>query len=61
MNRTILEQISELPKKEERQTRASFNHYLGQMYATQKRRKKVMSEKTKIELGVEESETENGI
>lgn len=54
MNRITLEQISELSDKEMRQHQAIFNEYLGQQYAAQQRRKRIM--KARMEIEFEESE-----
>ena len=53
MRPITLQQIAELPEKKQRQFKACCNEYLGQQYAAQQRRKKIMSERTKIELGIE--------
>jgi len=58
MRRIILEQIAELPAKEKRQIRAFVNHILGTEYAAHQRRKKVMTEETKIKLGVDDNENQ---
>lgn len=58
MKPITLQQIAELPEKEQRQFKACCNEYLGRQYAAQQRRKKIMSERTKTELGVE-SEVRN--
>jgi len=52
-----LKQIAELPDNEQRQLRAATNHFLAEQYAAQQRRKKIMEEQTKLELGIE-SESE---
>jgi len=60
MNSINLRQISELSDNEKRKFQTWINHYLGRLYAAQQRRKRIMSERTKIEYEIE-SEVQNGI
>lgn len=57
MKPITLQQITELPEKERRRFLVWCNEFCGQQYAAQQRRKKIMTERTKMELGVE-TETE---
>ena len=56
MRRITLETIAELPEREQRQLKACMNHHLGKLYAASKRRKKIITERTKIELEVIDDE-----
>ena len=51
MNPITLQQISELPDSEQRQLGACCNEFLGRLYAAHKRRKRIITERTKLELG----------
>lgn len=49
MKPITLQEIAELPDREQRQFRAATNHFLGVQYAAQQRRKKIMTERSKLE------------